>query len=457
MRRTYTRERYLALVERAARRDPGPRARHRHHRRLPGRDRGRLPRDARGRRGGAATTAPSRSSTRRAPAPRRPRCRTRCRTSVKLERIERLVEVVQRIARERNAGARRARRGGARRGPEPHRRRAPARPDAPQHDGQLRRRRRARRARPGRDRGATSTTLRGTQRSARRGLNRPRCSSSGSSGRRLREDRGRRGASPSGSRPRSSRPTRCGLPRPADPDATPAQPARLVGDLAARRTRRRSASTSRSRTPRSTRRSRPDARRSSSAAPASTCAPRSRSSSCLRAAGARRARAVGAALRRASAPRAAHALLAERDRAAAARVHANDRRRVVRALELAEAGASLAPPPSTPLGRRDASSDADRRPGRAPDELDRHGSRLEPDAMFDARSRGGGARALGAAVCDGAEDARPRARSRRCRADEAIEALIAAHAALAAYQRKWIRASRVWLARGRSAAGGARR
>ncbi|HEY2326168.1 MAG TPA: hypothetical protein VGH52_01650 [Gaiellaceae bacterium] len=39
---------------------------------------------------------------------------------------------------------------------------------------------------------------------------------------------------------------------------------------------------------------------------------------------------------------AAHALLAERDPEAATRVHANDRRRVVRALELAEAGRSLA-------------------------------------------------------------------------------------------------------------------
>jgi tRNA dimethylallyltransferase len=37
----------------------------------------------------------------------------------------------------------------------------------------------------------------------------------------------------------------------------------------------------------------------------------------------------------------AHELLAERDPAAAAAVHANDRRRVVRALELAEAGSSL--------------------------------------------------------------------------------------------------------------------
>ncbi|HEU4942252.1 MAG TPA: tRNA (adenosine(37)-N6)-dimethylallyltransferase MiaA [Gaiellaceae bacterium] len=39
----------------------------------------------------------------------------------------------------------------------------------------------------------------------------------------------------------------------------------------------------------------------------------------------------------------AHELLAERDPAAAARVHPNDRRRVVRALELAEAGGSLHP------------------------------------------------------------------------------------------------------------------
>ncbi|HEX2293047.1 MAG TPA: tRNA (adenosine(37)-N6)-dimethylallyltransferase MiaA [Gaiellaceae bacterium] len=42
-------------------------------------------------------------------------------------------------------------------------------------------------------------------------------------------------------------------------------------------------------------------------------------------------------------PDEAHGLLAERDPAAAARVHPNDRRRVVRALELAEAGGSLAP------------------------------------------------------------------------------------------------------------------
>lgn len=43
-------------------------------------------------------------------------------------------------------------------------------------------------------------------------------------------------------------------------------------------------------------------------------------------------------------PEGAHALLAERDPAAAVRVHANDRKRLVRALELVEAGSSLAPP-----------------------------------------------------------------------------------------------------------------
>jgi tRNA dimethylallyltransferase len=42
-------------------------------------------------------------------------------------------------------------------------------------------------------------------------------------------------------------------------------------------------------------------------------------------------------------PESAHGLLGERDPAAAAAVHPNDRRRVVRALELAEAGASLVP------------------------------------------------------------------------------------------------------------------
>ena len=49
----------------------------------------------------SATTARSRSSTRRGARPRRPRCPTSCPTSSRSARMERLVEVVQRRARER--------------------------------------------------------------------------------------------------------------------------------------------------------------------------------------------------------------------------------------------------------------------------------------------------------------------------------------------------------------------
>ena len=71
---------------------------------------------------------------------------------VKHERLERLVEVVQRIAAERNAERDRHRRGGARRGLQPHRCDAPARTHARQRHRQLHRRRRSGRARRCRDR-----------------------------------------------------------------------------------------------------------------------------------------------------------------------------------------------------------------------------------------------------------------------------------------------------------------
>jgi tRNA dimethylallyltransferase len=51
-------------------------------------------------------------------------------------------------------------------------------------------------------------------------------------------------------------------------------------------------------------------------------------------------------------PEGAHAALRDRDPEAAARVHPNDRRRVVRALELVEAGSSLAPAEDTLWGER---------------------------------------------------------------------------------------------------------
>ena len=78
MRRTYSRERYLALVERIRDGDPRDRAHDRHHRRLPGRDRGRVRRDALGRATRSATTTPSRSSTRRGAAPTRRAWTIRC-------------------------------------------------------------------------------------------------------------------------------------------------------------------------------------------------------------------------------------------------------------------------------------------------------------------------------------------------------------------------------------------
>ena len=66
---------------------------------------------------------------------------------VKRERIERLIETVQVVAGRRNAGAGRTHRGGAGRGPEPHRSVGAPRADAPQHDRELLRKRRAGRAR----------------------------------------------------------------------------------------------------------------------------------------------------------------------------------------------------------------------------------------------------------------------------------------------------------------------
>ena len=63
---------------------------------------------------------------------------------VKRERMERLVELVQRRATRAGAAVRRARDGGAGRGAEPDRSDAAARADPAQQDGQLRRGRRAR-------------------------------------------------------------------------------------------------------------------------------------------------------------------------------------------------------------------------------------------------------------------------------------------------------------------------
>jgi tRNA dimethylallyltransferase len=137
-------------------------------------------------------------------------------------------------------------------------------------------------------------------------------------------------------------------------------------------------------------------------------------------------------------PDEAYDLLARRDPDAAARVHPNDRRRVIRALELAEAGASLAPPvdqlwtddmrhPTTLVGLE-----------LDPDELDRRiearvVSQVEQGVVAEARSAW----------------AQPLSRTARkvlgleafatLPVDEAVDAVVAASRRLARYQRKWLR------------------
>jgi tRNA dimethylallyltransferase len=137
-------------------------------------------------------------------------------------------------------------------------------------------------------------------------------------------------------------------------------------------------------------------------------------------------------------PEAAHAALAERDEAAATRVHANDRKRVVRALELAAAGRSLAPE-SDRLWSEDTRLPTTIVVLDVPlDELDRR---------IDERTRA--MAAAGAADEARAAWARPLSDTARkvmgveqfatLPEDEAIDAVAQATRRLARYQRKWMR------------------
>jgi tRNA dimethylallyltransferase len=135
----------------------------------------------------------------------------------------------------------------------------------------------------------------------------------------------------------------------------------------------------------------------------------------------------------------AHALLAERDAAAAARVHANDRRRVVRALELAEAGSSLAPATGDRLWTEDArhptlivALDVPR------DELDRR-VRARVDAMIEGGAVEEARAALAQPLSDTARKVMGLLEFATLPRDEAIEAVVDAHRRLARYQRKWLR------------------
>ena len=135
---------------------------------------------------------------------------------------------------------------------------------------------------------------------------------------------------------------------------------------------------------------------------------------------------------------AAHARLAAVDASAAAAVHANDRRRVVRALELAEAGASLVP------GSDRLWAASTRHPTLVvgldvpKDVLER---RIEERtrAMFDAGVQDEVRRALSRPVSSTARKTIGLDEVATLPREEAIAALVVRTRRYAAYQRKWMR------------------
>ena len=137
-------------------------------------------------------------------------------------------------------------------------------------------------------------------------------------------------------------------------------------------------------------------------------------------------------------PQRTHAALVERDPAAAAAVHPNDRRRVVRALELAEAGHSLRPREDQlwALSTRHATLilglDVPR------DELAR---RIEErtQTMFEAGAQEEARRALARPLSTTARQVIGLREAAELPRAEAIEAIITRTRRYAAYQRKWMR------------------
>ena len=134
----------------------------------------------------------------------------------------------------------------------------------------------------------------------------------------------------------------------------------------------------------------------------------------------------------------AHARLAELDPAAAAAVHVNDRRRVVRALELAEAGATLVPPldglwaestrrPTLVVGLDVPKEELDRRIEARADEMLQRGAVDEAHAALASPISHTAAKALGL------EELATLA------PDKARDALASRTRRYAAYQRKWMR------------------
>jgi tRNA dimethylallyltransferase len=137
-------------------------------------------------------------------------------------------------------------------------------------------------------------------------------------------------------------------------------------------------------------------------------------------------------------PERTHALLAERDPEAAARVHANDRRRVVRALELAEAGQTLAPP-------RDRLWSGDmRRPTLlfgldVPEDVLARRIEARTRAMFERGVEDEVARALDGPLSSTARQVIGLREIAEGPREEAFEAIVRRTRRYAAYQRKWMR------------------
>jgi tRNA dimethylallyltransferase len=134
----------------------------------------------------------------------------------------------------------------------------------------------------------------------------------------------------------------------------------------------------------------------------------------------------------------AHAELSERDPEAAAAVHPNDRRRVVRALELAEAGHSLAPRQDRLWARETRHPTLIFGLELPPHELER---RIEArtDAMFEAGVQEEVRLALRGPISQTARQALGLEEVATLPTDEAKEALLQRTRRYASYQRKWAR------------------
>jgi tRNA dimethylallyltransferase len=137
-------------------------------------------------------------------------------------------------------------------------------------------------------------------------------------------------------------------------------------------------------------------------------------------------------------PEAAHALLADGDPAAAVRVHPNDRKRLVRALELAEAGSSLVPVtdrlwtedvrlPTLIVALDVRADELDRRIDERARAMAEAGAAAEAQAAWAEPLSATARKVLGLEQFATLPEA------------EAIEAVAQATRRLARYQRKWLR------------------